>query len=73
MRKIVRLISLPFLTHWPLEGFDMNVTGQAISWANIDPDLSRYLASLGHKELNEYWGWEDTAAIFQCIFFNEMD
>ena len=25
---------------------------QAITWANVDPDLCRHLASLGHNELS---------------------
>ena len=27
---------------------------QAITWANVDPDLCRQMASLGHNELNEF-------------------
>ena len=27
---------------------------QAITWANVDPDLSRHMASLGHRELNRH-------------------
>ena len=27
---------------------------QAITWANIDPDLSRHMASLGHNEVTLY-------------------
>ena len=26
---------------------------QAITWANVDPDLCRHMVSLGHNELNE--------------------
>ena len=25
---------------------------QAFTWANVDPDLRRHMASLGHSELN---------------------
>ena len=28
------------------------VRQQAISWANVDPDICRHIASLGYDELN---------------------
>ena len=28
---------------------------QAITWANVDPDLCRHVASLGQDELTEIW------------------
>ena len=28
------------------------VRQHAITWANVDPDLCRYMASLGHNKLN---------------------
>ena len=27
---------------------------QAITWANVDPDLCRHMTSLGHNELTKY-------------------
>ena len=29
------------------------ITQQAIAWANVDPDICRYMAPLGHSELSE--------------------
>ena len=31
------------------------VRQQAITWANVDPDLCRHMASLGPSELNKIW------------------
>ena len=33
-----------------------NCQQQAITWANVDPDLCRHMVSLGHNELTR-WGW----------------
>ena len=33
------------------------VRQQAITWANVDPDRCRHMASLGPNELNQYMGW----------------
>ena len=30
---------------------------QAITWANVDPDLCRHVVSLGHNELMPFNGW----------------
>ena len=42
------------------------VKQQAISWANIDPDLCRHMVSLGHNELTHaqicWLPWELAAA-----------
>ena len=34
--------------HWFIDALRQ----QTITWANVDPDLSRYMASLGHNELS---------------------
>ena len=30
---------------------------QAITWANVDQDLCRHMASLGYNELKMHWNW----------------
>ena len=55
---------IPRLTHWPLWNYrhvifkQILVIGavrqQAITWANVDPDLYRHLASPGHSELSNH-------------------
>ena len=42
--------SLVFSQHW-LTLWLSNVRHQAITWANVDPDLCRHMASLSHNEL----------------------
>ena len=32
-----------------------HITSSYINWANVDPDLCRHMASLGHKKLNIDW------------------
>ena len=44
-------------------------------WANVDPDLCRYMVAPGHNELT-HWGWDKMSAIlhmtfFKCIFLNK--
>ena len=44
-------------THFPRLGA---VRQQAITWANVDPDLCRHMALLGHNELRQPTGsWKD--------------
>ena len=41
---------------------------QAITWANVDPDLWRHVASLGHIELNQsYNGGNNADDTFSAI------
>ena len=42
------------------------VRQQAISWANVDPDLRHHMASLGHNELTHRF-WQCQSAIFQTF------
>ena len=39
---------------------------QAITWANVDPDLCRHMASQGHNELT-HWPLGDVAVI---LYYN---
>ena len=42
---------------------------QAITWANVDPDLCHHMASWGHDELT-HWGRDKMAAISQTTLSN---
>ena len=42
--------------HWFREWLGA-VRQQAITWANVEPDLCRHMASLGHNELNKSFQW----------------
>ena len=39
---------------------------EAITWANVDPDLCRHIASLGHNELSHHLT-DDQSAMVQII------
>ena len=48
------------------------VKQQAVTWANMDPDLCLQMASLGHKVLI-YWHLHTMAAILRMAYSNMLE
>ena len=43
---------------------------QAITWTNVDPDLCRYIESLGHNDLKEVIFLNENVSIYTVYIWN---
>ena len=48
------------------------VRQQAIIWTNVDPDLCRHMASVGHKELNNWVFFSEFRNIISFPNFQQL-
>ena len=63
--NVVWIISMNICAFVPINHHGANnccLRQQAITWANVDPDLCCYMAPLGHNELRDW-------RLFCCCFF----
>ena len=64
----VSLVNLPLdECHSTLQA----VRQQAFTWANVDPDLCRQMASLGLNELT-HWPMENASVILNWVIFKQI-
>ena len=58
-------------THLGWVDIDFFLPLQAITWANVDPELCCHMASLDHNELIDHWSAERVCGILTAILIND--